>query len=397
MADDDPKTSEAYEWERGRPTWLTQENIMWWSALSLIVFALLFFLFMSFLKNHEALYHGSKFVPWVLLLNVYLFFAISSTGVGFISSFGHVFGYEKYKPIGRFATFLSIVLLVSAFSAIGMEQERTFRTFVWMALSPNFSSPLVWMGIFYLLKIIWEVADFVFATLHRHNISRIAASLGLVSGVAAVSNLGSVFGQSLARPLWYGSQMPIYFILAAIISGVAFTIFVLIGTYYAWKREIPPHLKDALDGLGKVLAFSLTVLLFYTIWNMRIGIWALPERYEDMMVLLKGELAINFWVFEIILGTLIPLAILFRRKTRTLDGLFFSSFFVVVGMFVARYDMLTGGQLVPVFGSGFRAVYTPSLLEWAATFATFGLAAYLFTLGVIIFGFSELESTHEAG
>jgi molybdopterin-containing oxidoreductase family membrane subunit len=400
MVDENPRTLEAYdraevhERER-RYVRVTQENLIWWSILSFILFSLLYFLFVSFLKNHEALYHGSKFVPWVLLLSVYIFFAVSSTGVGFISSFGPVFGYEKYKPIGRFTTFLSIILLFAAFAAIGMEQERPLRTFVWMTLSPNFSSPLVWMGIFYLMKIVWEVMDFTLATLHRHNIARVAAAFGLLSGIAAVSNLGSVFGQSIARPFWHGPHMPLYFILSAIISGSAFTIFILIGTYYARKREIPLHLREALDSLGKILALSLAVLLFFTIWNVRIGLWAQPEKYEETMLLLKGELAINFWVFELFIGSLIPLFILFRRGTRTLDGLFFASFLVVVGMFIARYDLLTAGQLIPVFGSGYHAVYTPSLLEWAATFATFGLAAYLYTLGVIVFGFRELETALE--
>ncbi|MEE9594140.1 MAG: NrfD/PsrC family molybdoenzyme membrane anchor subunit [Candidatus Hydrothermarchaeales archaeon] len=388
--DENPDAKIAIEKEP-RYEWVTQENLVWWSILSLGVFALLTFLFMSFLKNHEALYHGSKFVPWVLLLNVYFFFAVSSTGVGFVSSFGHVFGFKKYTPIGRYATFLSIILLFAAFAGLAMEQERTFRTFIWMALSPNFSSPLVWMGIFYLLKIVWEISDFIFATLHRHNLARVSATFALLSGIAAVSNLGSVYGLNASRPIWQGTIMPIYFILAAITSGLAFTILMLTSTYYAWKREIPPHLKETLYGLGKILTFSLAVLLFFTIWNLRTGLWTQPERSEEIMILLRGELAINFWVFEMLIGILIPLALLILRRPRTINAVFFSSFFVVVGMFMARYDLLTVGQLIPVFGSGYHAVYLPSLIEWAATFAIFGLAAYFYTLGVILFGFRELE------
>jgi len=391
MVDENPEINVAYEIEP-REDWITQESLVWWGILSLLVFSLLTFLFTSFLKNHEALYHGTKFVPWSLLLNVYFFFAVSSTGVGFVSSFGHVFGFEKYKPIGRFATYLSIILLFAAFAGLGMEQERTFRTFVWMVLSPNLSSPLVWMGIFYLLKIVWEISDFVFATMHRHNLARISATFALLSGIAAVSNLGSVYGLNSSKPIWEGTIMPIYFILAAITSGLAFTILVLTGTYYAWKREIPAHLKETIYGLGKILTFSLAVLLFFTIWNMRTGLWTQPERYDEMMILLRGELAINFWVFEILIGILIPLSILILRRSRTIDGLFFSSFFVVVGMFMARYNLLIVGQLIPAFGSGYHAVYLPSLIEWAATFAVFGLAAYFYTMGVIIFGFKELET-----
>ncbi|MEE9594670.1 MAG: NrfD/PsrC family molybdoenzyme membrane anchor subunit [Candidatus Hydrothermarchaeales archaeon] len=391
MVDNNPETAEAYG-EDYRYVGITSETQMWWLIVSVGVFALIYFLFASFLKNHEALYHGSKFVPWILLLQVYVFFAVSSTGVGFIASFGAVFGNEKYKSISRLATFLSIVLLLAAFAAIGMEQERTFRTFVWIALSPNLSSPLVGMSLFYIMKLVWEIADFIFATLHRHSIARVAATLGLLSGIAAVSNLGSVFGLVGTRTLWHGAFMPLNFILSAIVSGAAIIIFVVIGTYYAWKREIPPHLKETLDGLGKILAFSLAVLLFFNIWNMRTGLWAQPEKYAEMMLLLSGGLAINFWGFELILGILIPLFILIRQRTRTLDGLFFSSFLVMVGMFAARYNHMIGGQLIPVIGGGFQAIYNPSLLEWAAALGVFGLVAYFYTLGTILFGFRELES-----
>ncbi len=59
----------------------------------------------------------------------------------------------------------------------------------------------------------------------------IAGFLGVITEIAANSNLGGVFAMMHGRPFWYGPYFPVYFILSALITGCAFIIFFVLLAY----------------------------------------------------------------------------------------------------------------------------------------------------------------------
>ena len=67
--------------------------------------------------------------------------------------------------------------------------------------------------------------EFVFLLIEKHKLAMYAGLSGLLSGIAAHSNLGAIFGMLHAREYWYGPYMPIYFIVSAMASGCAAIIF----------------------------------------------------------------------------------------------------------------------------------------------------------------------------
>jgi molybdopterin-containing oxidoreductase family membrane subunit len=334
----------------------------------------------KFMHPEEAMGTG-QWVPWGILISTYVFFVVSSTGLCFVTSFGHVFGYKMYDIIGSRGVFLAVITIMSGFTAIIAELESPWRMFYYM-ISPNLLSPMWWMGLLYGIYLAFMIGEFIFlAIIKNHDIAKLLGAGGVTSALTAHSTLGGVFGLSLARPLWYGPYYPIYFILSALVSGSALLLFVVITTYRVKGEKIEKELEKTLFHLSKLLVFFLTVNVFFYTWKMIVAIYGrMPGKYEGAMTLLNGPLSIGFWVFEVFLGIMVPLALLLYPG-RTLNRIAIASFLIVSGIFALRFDFVAAGQLHPVLGGAELAVYFPSQVEILIVLGGFALCALMYTLG----------------
>ena len=337
----------------------------------------------------------SQWMQWGILISAYVFLAVTSTGIAIISSFGHIFGVKKYELIGKRGIILAIFALLSAFIAIGMELEFPYRLPIYNVLSPNLSSPIWWMGTWYSLSLMFKMGELLFVIiLENHKLGKIAGIGSLVFGVAGVSTLGAVFGVISTRPLWYGSYMPLYFIISGLISGAALLIIVNIVGPWARKEKMSTEMRELMLDLGKLMALFLVIGLFAVIWRTVISLYGnVPGAYEGAMILLSGSLSIGFWGFEIILGILIPLILLVFMK-RTIGRVLTAACLVLVGMFVMRYDFMIAAQLVPVLGGQIYAVYFPSYVEILITVMAMAFCALAYTLAETFLRLDE--GGHEA-
>ena len=71
------------------------------------------------------------------------------------------------------------------------------------------------------------------------------------------------------------------------------------------------------------------------------------EAYEAAQLILTGAFRNIFLGGEILLGALVPLALLSNRITRTPFGISVASVLVMLGIFAMRYTMVIGGQAIP--------------------------------------------------
>ena len=62
------------------------------------------------IHGHHA-YNVTRQHPWGLLISMYVFFVVSSTGLCIISSIGHVFGVEAFQQIGKRAIAGAIITI----------------------------------------------------------------------------------------------------------------------------------------------------------------------------------------------------------------------------------------------------------------------------------------------
>ncbi len=346
----------------------------------------------SMYAGHEHTFGVTRDVPWGLLIAAYVFFVVSSTGLCLVSSIGHVFGVEAFKPIAKRSVFMAIVTIVAGFFVIGFEIENPWRMPIYNLLSPNPTSNIWWMGTLYGAYLFFMVVEFALLQMEKHKTAGILGLLGVVSGIAAHSNLGAVFGLLSGREFWHGPYMPIYFITSAMMSGCAAVIFFHCLGYRANGWKMSEKLEASLMATAKLGATLIAVIMFFTTWKMISGISGQPPgKYEAMMALISGPYAINFWLGEVMLGMVIPFAMILAARAKNIPVLFWSSVSGIIGIFFMRYDLVVVGQIVPWY-SEFGVVdmphlltYTPSLHEIVITAGAMGLCVMGFFMGERLF------------
>jgi len=162
--------------------------------------------------------------------------------------------------------------------------------------------------------------EFTFLVLNKPKIATIIGFMGVVAGVAAHSNLGAVFGMLHGREFWYGPYMPIYFIASAMMSGAATIIFFTWLAYKTNGQKMDAAMKRALEVTTKVGILLISVILFFTAWKFITGFVGGEAKTAALEMLLTGSYAFNFWVLEVAVGMVIPLALFILSRDRTLSS-----------------------------------------------------------------------------
>lgn len=314
--------------------------------------------------GHEHTFGVSREVPWGSLIAAYVFFVVTSTGLCIVSSIGHVFGFKNFNAIAKRAVFMSIVTIIAGFLVIAFEIENSWRMPVGNVIGANPTSNIWWMGTLYGAYLFFMLIEFVMLQRENHRVAMSFGLAGLLTGVAAHSNLGAVFGLLNGREFWHGPYMPIYFITSAAMSGCVAIIFFTWLAYRMNNWKMSEAMKGSLASVAKLGALMMAVIMFFTSWKMITGVTGHPPgKFAAMEALIRGPFAVNFWLGEVALGMLIPFFIILAVKGRNMNALFVASLAGMIGIFFMRYDLVIVGQLVPHY-HGMGLVDYPALLSY---------------------------------
>jgi len=349
--------------------------------------------------GHHHAYANTREMPWGLLISSYAFFAITSTGLCLLAAISHLFGGNRMAPIANRMVFLSIATIMGAFAIIGLELENPHRMLIYNMLSPNLTSNIWWMGTLYSMAVGFMFVEFFSILTHQYKIAVTLGVMGAIAEVLANTNLGAVFATLAGRPFWYGSQLPIYFLSCAFMSGAAAAI---VFTYFAYKirnEEMDTATFQGVQTAGKVLTLMLFLISIATIWrfiSFYVGGSEMARTAADALI--NGPLAFNFWAIEIACGLAIPLLLLAMTGLRNVPVMAIAAGMVLFGQFISRYDLVVAGQIVPEF-TGWSGLptylsYVPSVTEMLVTATGFGLACALFLLGERFFGRAFRDAGH---
>ena len=345
----------------------------------------------TYLSHGHHAYNVTREHPWGLLIAVYIFFVVSSTGLCIIGSLGDVFGFKDYMLISKRAIFGSIVTIIAGFAVIAFEIGHPVTMLIYNVLTPGLTSAIWWMGTLYGLYLTFMIIEFVFLLKGDMKKAKIFGLTGLLVGLAAHSNLGSVFGFLNARPISNGVFYPTYFILTAFITGV-FIAFILMG--FRYKLDFPEKVKTMLTGLAKIQALLISILIFFVTWKMLTDIYGgMPNRSEVALHILGSW---TFWA-EVILAMLIPLYLILRDMGRSPVVLFWASLSGMVGVFFMRYNLVHDTQLKPLQMMKIREYqlspewihYFPSATEIMISLGGLGLCIAMYYVGTRVFNLDE--------
>lgn len=317
--------------------------------------------------GHHHVFANTREMPWGMLIGVYAYFAIISTGLCIMAALTHLFHLKQLEPLANRMIWLSIIMLLSAFMVIGLEIENPWRMPLGVLLHPNLTSNIWWMGTLYGMAIGLMFVEFSLIVTGRFKPALVLGLLGAVTEMFANSNLGSVFASLGSRPFWYGAQLPIFFLSCAFLSGAAA---VILFTHYAHLLRGRKMSHDTFQGLrfaGRLMMVMLFLIFLATAWKFANAYCGTEEMRLAAEAQVSGPLSTTFWMFEIGIGLVIPFVLLAMTRLKSLQALSLAALLVLVGQFVSRYNLVVAGLIVPQLAE-YRGD-APTYLSYAPTTA----------------------------
>jgi molybdopterin-containing oxidoreductase family membrane subunit len=162
---------------------------------------------------------------------------------------------------------------------------------------------------------------------------------------------------------------------------------------YAWNGKVqdPAIMKRMKNLMGVFIIGSLYLVATYHMTNLY---FAKQTAFEHFILLSGGIYPLLFWLGYVVLGSLVPLLLLYipglgpvMGKTRCVVA---ASLLVILGSFALLYVFIIGGQAFPLsifpgfaasstFADGQIGSYVPSLPEFALGIGGLGVA-FLITI-----------------
>jgi molybdopterin-containing oxidoreductase family membrane subunit len=320
--------------------------------------------------------------PWGLGVVSYLYFLGLSGGGLFIATLTVIWRQKQFEAFSGMAAWAVVVTEICAGIAILSDLghwERSYR----FITSPNFQSPMAWMFVFFIALLI--VYCLKVLALRNGDAGR-AHSLTLVSmPVALLFYLtnGYIFGMISAQPMWSGAFTPVWFLLAALLSGGA--LVGVLGWANAYNAELMRDYGSMLFRL--VLAFAVFEVL-YLVTAAQGGD---AETQKALQNLLWGSGSLLFWGAHVCLGTLLPLFLLAKPANSGQVGI--ASLVIVLSFLPVRWNFVVPVQGVePLEGlaEAFQHArlaysYAPSTGEWLVTIFVSSLCLVTLLIGPRIF------------
>lgn len=346
-------------------------------------------IYAQFAGHHHA-FATTRTVPWGMLIGVYAYFAIISTGLCLMAALTHVFHVRQLLPLANRMVWLSVIVLLGAFLVIGLEIENPWRMPVNLVIHPNLTSNIWWMGTLYGLAVGLLMLEFYLICSGRIQAAVILGIAGAVAEMLANTNLGSVFASLSARPFWYGSQLPIFFLASALLSGAAA---VVLFSHYAQILHRQTMNRDTFHGLqaaGKVMTIMIFLITLATVWKFANAYCGTEELRLSADALIRGPLATNFWVFEIAIGLILPFLLLVLTRMQSLQALSLAALMVLVGQFFSRYNLVVAGVIIPQYVGyddlALYQAYAPKVAEYLLVVGGLGVVGCGFLVGERCFG-----------
>jgi molybdopterin-containing oxidoreductase family membrane subunit len=357
----------------------------------------------TLVMNKHGLYLSgmSNRVPWGLQIAMAIFYIGLSAGSLVVSGLYGVFGKMEYKPFARIAAYLAMLFLIAGLLSIFTDQGRIDRVFTkpftyvnatsMFSINPALYSGHIMICVLYLWALFKE----------KGTLTKITSLVVVLWAIGTHTGTGAIFA-FVPRELYNSSLLPPSFVAAALSSGAALMILVIVGLFKATKR----HLDDALIiYLGRRLLSIFLVVTFYVLLIENAHRVYLAYSHEAGMFFLFGGIhSVMFWVGLITIGCVVPAVLLFVRRTGTsVRWTVFASVLVVVGVLFERFLIVIPGLIHPpelfpgwevtdgVLWEGV-ASYSISPLEILQTLGVIGAIGFAFVIGLKVMPLAPTEA-----
>jgi len=368
----------------GSPVVKLPNNKLMWFSLLMIVVGIGGAVYAQWIGHHHA-FANTREMPWGMLIGVYAYFAIISTGLCVLAAFSHAFGGNQMAPLANRMVWLSIICLLGAFMVIGLEIENPWRMPLGVILHPNVTSNIWWMGTLYGMAVGVMFLELYLIVTKKFSTAILLGIVGAVTEAFANSNLGSVFASLNSRPFWYGSQLPVFFLACAVLSGAAAVVLFTHYSHVLHNRKMNDNTFKGLQTAGKIMVLMTFLVILATGWKFANAYCGTDETIMAANALVSGPLSTSFWLFEIGIGLVLPCLILVGSKLSSIHAMSAAALMVLVGQFFSRFNLVVSGQIIPadygLVGVPQHLSYMPTASEYLIVIAGIGVVGFGFILG----------------
>ncbi len=302
-----------------------------------------------------------------------VFLIVAASGALNVASISSVFNKTAYKPLARLSGLLAIALLVGGLAVLVLDLGRPDRLIVAMTYY-NFKSIFAWNIILY-IGFMAVVGVYLWMMMERkmNKFTKVAGFSAFIWRLILTTGTGSIFGFLVARQAYDAAILAPMFIIMSFAFGLAIFILVLMGIYKWSDRPLGDSILFRLKNLlGVFIGAVLYFVLAYHLTNLYIT----ENHGVEQFILLDGGVYTRlFWIVQIALGSLLPLALLYHPSTGKSRGwIGIASLLVIIGGLAQMYVIIIGGQAYPMemfpgkevvssFADGVVGSYIPSLPE----------------------------------
>ncbi len=331
-------------------------------------------------------------IVWGLPHVFAIFLIVAASGVLNVASIGSVFGKKAYKSRAPLSALLCIAMLSGGLAVIMLDLGRADRLMV-AATHFNPTSVFGWNVILY-PGMYAIVAVYLWTLMERrmNPYSKVAGLATFIWRILLTTGTGSIFAFLVARQAYGNAVLPAMFIIMSFAWGLA--VFMIVQkAMFGWNALT---LHPAIRGRMKNLLGTFVAAVFYFVatYHLTNIYFAKQTAFEEFILLSGGIFPTLFWLGYVLVGTVIPLLILYVPDLNRIRGsVFAASGLVIVGAFCLLYVFIIGGQAFPLeifpghdvkssFMDGAIDHYSPTLPETLLAVGGLGIAFTITTIGV---------------
>lgn len=231
----------------------------------------------------------------------------------------------------------------------------------------------------------------------ERNMTLVAVAI-IPLAVSVHSVLAFLFGMTV-RPGWNSTLFAPYFVVGALLSGVAMVILVVAAFRKAYHLEAfitDIHFKY-LANMVLALAMAYGYFMFAEMMTEGYKMEGFSEHQGSgalLQAVMLGKYAPLFWGF-VLGGLALPIALLSLPFTRTVGGITAASALIVVAMWLKRFIIIVPSMAAPMMPTEWGA-YWPSRVEVAVTLAAAAAVPLMLMLFFRIFPIISIYEMEEA-
>ena len=335
-----------------------------------------------------------------------IFLIIAASGVLNIASISSVFNIKIYKPLARLSALLAIALLTGGLIVLVLDLGRPERLIVAMTTF-NFKSIFAW-NIFLYSGFVVIAALYLWMMFEaRYNkFSQKVGTFAFIWRVILTTGTGSIFGFLVAKEAYNGAILAPLFIALSLLLGTAIFYKVL---FWMNKGLNIPLGSEIILRFRKLLIYFTFAVFYLTILSHLTNLYATKHHEYEFFLLFSGNIyTILFWIGQILIGTFVPLLILYSKNFSTTKmGLLISSALIILGGFFQLYVIIISGQAFPLdlfpgytesssFQDGIISPYTPSMYEFMLGLGGIGISALIYIFAIMILDFTPKSLDNDA-